>query len=58
MALFEKTSEIKFKKKQVFSTESNEQHQNLKRTKIITYMKEVAPSQHLALYAEVFCPKY
>ena len=38
-----------------FSTENKEQHQNLKRTEIITYMRGVAPSsRHFALHATVF----
>ena len=37
-ALFKKRSEIKQKEQTSFSTESKEQHQNLKRTGIITYM--------------------
>ena len=40
--LKKKRSEIKYEKS--FSTESEEQHQNLKRTEIITYMKGVTPS--------------
>ena len=42
-ALIQKHSEIKWKKK-VFSTESKEWHQNLKRTEITSYMKEAASS--------------
>ena len=38
-----KRSEIKLTK-EVFSTESKEQRQNLKQTQIITYMKGVAAS--------------
>ena len=36
--------EIKFKKKEVFWTESKERRENLKRTKITSYMEEAASS--------------
>ena len=42
-ALFKKRSEIKYKKKISFSTESKEQHQNLKRTENIMHMIGFAP---------------
>ena len=42
-ALIQKRSEIKLKK-QAFLTASKEQHQNLKRTEITPYKKEVVPS--------------
>jgi len=38
-----KKSEIKLKDK-VFSTESKEQHKNLKQTEIILYIRGVAPT--------------
>ena len=42
------------KTKQVFSTESKEQHQNLKQTEIIPHMKGTVPPKRPALYAKVF----
>ena len=41
--LFENDQKLNLKKL-VFSTESKEQHQHLKQTEIITYMKGVASS--------------
>ena len=37
-----------------FFTERNDEHENLKRTLIITYIKGLPHSQRLALYAKVF----
>ena len=43
----------KLNKKQVFSMESKEQHQNSKRTEIILHMKGLPPPQFFALYVKV-----
>jgi hypothetical protein len=50
--------EIKLKKKQVSSTESDKQYQNLKQTEIIMFTKGVAPSTRPCSYTNVwtFCP--
>ena len=52
-ALIQKRPEIKLKKP-VFLNESKEQHWNLKRTKITSYMKGAFPPQRPALYAKVY----
>jgi len=51
--LFKNDQKLNFKKR-VFSTESKEQHQNLKLTKILMYMKGVAPSTRPCSLAKVF----
>ena len=44
----------KLNKIQVLSTGNKEQHQNLKRTEIIKYIRGSPPPQFLAPYAKVF----
>jgi len=50
-ALFKK--DHKLNKKTKFSTESNEKHENLNRTEIITSMKGLCSPQYLTIYAKV-----
>ena len=46
---------IKYKKKQVFSTESKEHYQNLEQAEMVTYVKRIAPLLNTSLFnTEVF----
>ena len=51
--LFKKRSVIKYKK-QVFSTESKERHQNIKRTEIITCIRGVRSLVNTSLFTLKF----